>query len=170
MDSTSSSSYMQQPLPNNNNYNPQPSFNQNYMQQLMLNPKDITDPTTAMNMTLVLMAKAFKLNYSITQTIHNQQTYTDGWTAIGGNQFSSMLGQEYWRDQEEGYNASYKLVLTNQNQNGNGNVVAAHAEGNANGNNGNQIRCYNCRGWVIFLGTTQSDQREGMLLIFILSC
>ncbi|GKA41901.1 retrovirus-related pol polyprotein from transposon TNT 1-94 [Tanacetum coccineum] len=32
------------------------------------------------------------------------------------------------------------------NQNGNGNVVAAWAEGNANGNNGNQIRCYNCRG------------------------
>ncbi|GKA75731.1 retrovirus-related pol polyprotein from transposon TNT 1-94 [Tanacetum coccineum] len=33
-----------------------------------------------------------------------------------------------------------------RNQNGNGNVVAAWAEGNANGNNGNQIRCYNCRG------------------------
>ncbi|GKF43379.1 gag-pol polyprotein, partial [Tanacetum coccineum] len=32
------------------------------------------------------------------------------------------------------------------NQNGNGNVVAARAEGNANDNNGNQIRCYNCRG------------------------
>ncbi|GKE94926.1 retrovirus-related pol polyprotein from transposon TNT 1-94, partial [Tanacetum coccineum] len=32
------------------------------------------------------------------------------------------------------------------NQNGNGNVVAARAEGNANRNNGNQIRCYNCRG------------------------
>ncbi|GJS79117.1 hypothetical protein Tco_0728998 [Tanacetum coccineum] len=31
-------------------------------------------------------------------------------------------------------------------QNGNGNVVASQAEGNANGNNGNQIRCYNCRG------------------------
>ncbi|GJY79450.1 retrovirus-related pol polyprotein from transposon TNT 1-94 [Tanacetum coccineum] len=28
----------------------------------------------------------------------------------------------------------------------NGNVVAARAEGNAIGNNGNQIRCYNCRG------------------------
>ncbi|GJQ90071.1 retrovirus-related pol polyprotein from transposon TNT 1-94 [Tanacetum coccineum] len=41
-----------------------------------------------------------------------------------------------------------------QNQNGqigvqnigNGNVVAARAEGNTPGNNGNQIRCYNCRG------------------------
>nr|GFA10693.1 hypothetical protein [Tanacetum cinerariifolium] len=30
----------------------------------MPNPKDITDPTTALNMTLALMTKAFKLNYS----------------------------------------------------------------------------------------------------------
>ncbi|GKF53241.1 gag-pol polyprotein [Tanacetum coccineum] len=36
--------------------------------------------------------------------------------------------------------------ITNQNPNGNGNVVAARAEGNATRNNGNQIRCYNCRG------------------------
>nr|GEX86624.1 retrovirus-related Pol polyprotein from transposon TNT 1-94 [Tanacetum cinerariifolium] len=42
----------------------QSSFNQNYMQQPMPNPKDITDPTTAMNMALALMAKAFKINYS----------------------------------------------------------------------------------------------------------
>nr|GFD16708.1 hypothetical protein [Tanacetum cinerariifolium] len=33
-----------------------------------------------------------------------------------------------------------------QNQIGNGNLVAVHAEGNAVGHNGNQIRCYNCRG------------------------
>ncbi|GJW89744.1 hypothetical protein Tco_0167297 [Tanacetum coccineum] len=71
-DQPSSSTYMQQPLPNNNNYNPQPSFNQNYMQQPMPNPEDITDPTTAMNMALVLMAKAFKLNYS-TPTNNNQR-------------------------------------------------------------------------------------------------
>nr|GFB98277.1 hypothetical protein [Tanacetum cinerariifolium] len=34
----------------------------------------------------------------------------------------------------------------NQNHIGNGNPVAARAEGNAAGQNGNQIRCYNCRG------------------------
>nr|GEZ51912.1 hypothetical protein [Tanacetum cinerariifolium] len=34
----------------------------------------------------------------------------------------------------------------NQNPNGNGNLVAARSEGNAAGQNGNQIRCYNCRG------------------------
>ncbi|GKB49357.1 retrovirus-related pol polyprotein from transposon TNT 1-94 [Tanacetum coccineum] len=38
------------------------------------------------------------------------------------------------------------LVIANQNLNENGNVVAAQAEGNAIGNNGNQIRCYNCKG------------------------
>nr|GFA46709.1 hypothetical protein [Tanacetum cinerariifolium] len=40
----------------------QSSFNQTYLQQPMPNPEDITDPTTAMNMALALMAKAFKLN------------------------------------------------------------------------------------------------------------
>nr|GEY17636.1 retrovirus-related Pol polyprotein from transposon TNT 1-94 [Tanacetum cinerariifolium] len=42
----------------------QPSFNQNYMQQPMLNPEDITNPTTAMNIALALIAKAFKLKES----------------------------------------------------------------------------------------------------------
>nr|GFC94073.1 hypothetical protein [Tanacetum cinerariifolium] len=50
----------------------QSSFNQNYLQQPMPNPEDITDPTTAMNMALALMAKAFKLNYS-TPTNNNQR-------------------------------------------------------------------------------------------------
>nr|GFC93697.1 hypothetical protein [Tanacetum cinerariifolium] len=34
----------------------------------------------------------------------------------------------------------------NPNQIGNGNLVAARAERNAARQNGNQIRCYNCRG------------------------
>nr|GEX95534.1 hypothetical protein [Tanacetum cinerariifolium] len=50
----------------------QPSFNQNYLQQPMSNHEDITDPTTAMNMALALMAKAFKLNYSA-PTNNNQK-------------------------------------------------------------------------------------------------
>ena len=54
--------YMQQPQPNNNNF----------MQQPMIHPDDISDPTDAMNMALVLMAKAFKLNYS-TPTNNNQR-------------------------------------------------------------------------------------------------
>nr|GEV00470.1 copia protein [Tanacetum cinerariifolium] len=44
---------------------------ENYMQQPMPNLEDITDPTTAMNMALALMAKAFKLKYST--PINNNQ-------------------------------------------------------------------------------------------------
>nr|GFA06411.1 hypothetical protein [Tanacetum cinerariifolium] len=47
-------------------------FNQNYLQQPIPNPEDITDPITAINMALALMAKAFKLNYS-TPTNNNQR-------------------------------------------------------------------------------------------------
>nr|GFC62417.1 hypothetical protein [Tanacetum cinerariifolium] len=90
------------------------------MQQPMPNPKDITDPTTAMNMALALMPKAFKINYS-TPTSNNQR--------ISSNPRNRQIAQP-----------------GNANLNGNGNLVAARAEGNAAGYNGNQIRCYNCRG------------------------
>nr|GFC32315.1 Gag-Pol polyprotein [Tanacetum cinerariifolium] len=50
----------------------QSSFNQNYLQQPMPNPEDITDSTTAMNMALALIAKALKLIYS-TPTNNNQR-------------------------------------------------------------------------------------------------
>ncbi|GKC69192.1 retrovirus-related pol polyprotein from transposon TNT 1-94 [Tanacetum coccineum] len=103
---------MQQPQPNNN-YNPQPSFNQNYIQQPVPNPEDITDPTTAMNMALVVQNTV--QNPGV-RNVRNQ------------NGLIVILG------------------IANQNPNGNGNVIAARAEGNAIGNNGNQIRCYNCRG------------------------
>ncbi|GJY27793.1 hypothetical protein Tco_0403560 [Tanacetum coccineum] len=68
-DQPSPVTYMEQPQLNNN-FNLQPSFNTNYMQQPMPNPKDITDPTIAMNMALVLIAKAFKINY-LTPTNNN---------------------------------------------------------------------------------------------------
>nr|GEW84244.1 ribonuclease H-like domain-containing protein [Tanacetum cinerariifolium] len=103
----------------------QPSFNQNYMQQPMPNPEDITDPATVMNMALALMAKAFKL--TTTRLFH--QTH-----AIG-----ILLNRN-----PRIYNVVQGNV--NQNPNGNGNLVAARAEGNATGHNGNQIRCYNCKG------------------------
>ncbi|GJX85743.1 retrovirus-related pol polyprotein from transposon TNT 1-94 [Tanacetum coccineum] len=118
-DQPSSSTHMQQPLPNNNNnYNPKPSFNQNYIQQPMLNPEDITDPTTAMNMALVLMAK--------------QMQMVGG---NGGNQFRQYAGQNI-RNQH-GYNAVQNVW--NQNPNRNGNVVAAQAEGNVIGNNAEEF-------------------------------
>nr|GEW07114.1 integrase, catalytic region, zinc finger, CCHC-type, peptidase aspartic, catalytic [Tanacetum cinerariifolium] len=112
----------------------QPSFNQNYMQQPMPNPEDITDPTTSINMALALITKAFKLNYS-TPTNKNQR--------ISSNPRNRQIAQP-------GQNArnltGYNDVQNIGNLNGNGNLVAARAEGNAAGHNGNQIRCHNCRG------------------------
>ncbi|GKE28117.1 integrase, catalytic region, zinc finger, CCHC-type containing protein [Tanacetum coccineum] len=119
------------------------------------NPKDIINPTTAMNMELVLMAKEFKLNYS-TPTNNNQRPSSNPgnmqiaqpgmdtrqerqiqlFGGNGGNQFRQYAGK-ITRNQN-GYNV--------RNQTRNGNVVAAWARGNGNGNNGNQVRCYNCRG------------------------
>nr|GFB08893.1 hypothetical protein [Tanacetum cinerariifolium] len=154
----------------------------------MSNPKYITDPTTAMNMALALMAKAFKINYStptnnnqrISSNPRNRQIAQPGMNmgqdrqmqmvgCNGGNQFRQYAGQN------AGNPAGYNDVIVNQvmqnaiqnprvqnvgnqngligvqgngnqNQIGNGNLVAARAEGNAAGLNGNQIRCYNCRG------------------------
>nr|GEX69998.1 hypothetical protein [Tanacetum cinerariifolium] len=137
----------------------QPSFNQNYMQQPIPNPKDITDPTTAMNMALALMAKAFKLNYS-TPTNNNQsissnprnRQITQLGMNLGQDRQMHMVGVQNPRIQ----NVRNKNGLigvpgnANQNPNENGNLVAARVEGNATGQNGNQIRCYNCRGMSHF--------------------
>nr|GEU41745.1 Gag-Pol polyprotein [Tanacetum cinerariifolium] len=114
----------------------QPSFNQNYMQQPMPNPEYITDPATAMNMSLALMAKAFKLNY-LTPTNNNQR--------ISSNLRNRQIAQP---GMNMGQDRQMQMVggNANKNINGNGNLVAAHAEGNAAGHNGNKIRCYNCKG------------------------
>nr|GEY41162.1 retrotransposon protein, putative, Ty1-copia subclass [Tanacetum cinerariifolium] len=137
----------------------QPSFNQNYMQQPMPNPEEITDPITVMNMALALMAKAFKLNYStptknnhrISSNPRNRQIAQPSMNMgqdrqmqmVGGNgenQFRQSVGQNV------GNQNGLIGVLGNANQNGNGNLIVARAEGNATGHNGNQIRCYNYRG------------------------
>nr|GFB58988.1 hypothetical protein [Tanacetum cinerariifolium] len=137
----------------------QSSFNQNYLQQPMPNPEDITDPTTAMNMALVLMAKAFKLNYS-TPTNNNQRISSNLRTrqiAQPGNpaRYNDVIGNQVNQNAVQNprvQNVGNQNGLIgvqgngNQNQIGNGNLVAARAEGNVAGQNGNQIRCYNCRG------------------------
>nr|GEY45346.1 hypothetical protein [Tanacetum cinerariifolium] len=150
---------------------------ENYLQQPMPNPEDITDPTDAMNMALALMAKAFKLNYS-TPTNNNQRISSNprNWQIAqlgmnmgqdrqmqmvggnGGNQFR----QYAW--QNAGNPAGYNDVIENQIRNGN--LVAARAEGNAGGQNGNQIKCYNCRGLGHYARTAPSGQGGRMLLIF----
>ncbi|GJZ42274.1 hypothetical protein Tco_0589160 [Tanacetum coccineum] len=61
LDQSSLITNLQHPQPNNN-FVQQPSFNMNYMPQPMQNLEDISDPTTAMNKALDLIAKAFKIN------------------------------------------------------------------------------------------------------------
>nr|GFD10479.1 hypothetical protein [Tanacetum cinerariifolium] len=88
----------------------------------MPNPEDITDSTTAMNMALALMAKAFKLNYStptnnnqrISSNTRNRQIAQLGMNmgqdrqmqmvgGNGGNQFRQYAGQN--AGNLNGYNA-----------------------------------------------------------------
>nr|GEU40901.1 hypothetical protein [Tanacetum cinerariifolium] len=148
----SSSTYMQQPLPNKNNNNPQPSFNQNYMQQPMPNPEDILDLTTAMNMALILMAKAFKLNYS-TPTNNNQRISSNPCNRqiaqpsmnmgqdMQMNQFVQNAVQNLGVQNVENWNGLIVVPwIANQNPNGNSNVVATRAKGNATGNNRIQLQ------------------------------
>nr|GEY88264.1 integrase, catalytic region, zinc finger, CCHC-type, peptidase aspartic, catalytic [Tanacetum cinerariifolium] len=117
----------------------QPSLNQNYMQQPMPNPKEITDPTTAMNMALALMAKAFKLNYS-TPTNNNQRISSNPRNRqiaqpcmnMGQDRQMQMVGgnDENQFRQYAGHNNA-----GNHNPNGNSYLVASRAEGNATGYN-----------------------------------
>nr|GEV34812.1 hypothetical protein [Tanacetum cinerariifolium] len=138
----------------------QPSFNQNYMQQPMSNPEDITDPITAMN-TLGLMAKAFELNYStptnnnqrISSNPRNKQIAQPGMNMgqdrqmqmVGGNgdnQFKQYAGQNV--ENQNGYNdvqnvenqvAQNLRVQNVGNQNG---LFGVPGNANLNGN-GNLI-------------------------------
>nr|GEX72247.1 hypothetical protein [Tanacetum cinerariifolium] len=118
-------------------YQDQPSFNQNYMQQSIPNPEDITYPTTAMNMTLVLMAKAFKLNYSSPTNNHQR---------ISSNPCNRQIAQP-------GMNIGQDRQIQMVGDNG-GNQFRQYAGQNARNltgyndvqNIGNQIRCYNCMG------------------------
>nr|GFC27957.1 hypothetical protein [Tanacetum cinerariifolium] len=72
---------------------------ENFLQQPMTNPKDITDPTTAINMALALMAKVFKLNYStptnntqrISSNPRNRQIAQPGMN-MGQDRQTQMIG------------------------------------------------------------------------------
>nr|GEZ68720.1 hypothetical protein [Tanacetum cinerariifolium] len=114
----------------------------------MPNLEGITDPTTAMNMALTLMAKSFKLNY-LTPTNNNQRISSNTRNREIA-QPSMNMGQDRQMQRVQNVKNQNGLIGVqgngNQNQIGNGNHVAARAEGNAAGQNANQIRCYNCRG------------------------
>nr|GEX70917.1 hypothetical protein [Tanacetum cinerariifolium] len=163
------STYMQQLLLNNNIIS-QPLFNQNYMQQPMPNPEDITDPTTAMNMALTLMAKAFKLNYSTPNNNKQRISSNPRNTQIAqpvqnvGNQVVQNAVQNL-RVQNVGNQNGLIVVsrIANQNPNGNGNVVAARAKGNATRNNAEVHNYDNCYDNEIFNMFTQEEQYTELL-------
>ncbi|GKA71931.1 hypothetical protein Tco_0778147 [Tanacetum coccineum] len=108
----------------------------------MPNLKDNSDPTTAMNMSLVLIAKAFKLNQS-TPTNNNQRISSNPRNKqiaqpdmnMGKDRQIQMIGGH--GGNQFGQYARLIVVLgitpstanRNANQNGNGNVVAARAKG-----------------------------------------
>nr|GEV27572.1 hypothetical protein [Tanacetum cinerariifolium] len=124
-DHSSLITYIQHPQPNNN-FVLQPSFNTNYLQHPMQNLKDISNPTTALDMALKLMTKAFQLN-NTTPTNNNQRS--------SSNPCYSQIAQSGVGNQN-GLSVDPGI----ENQHGNGNVVAARAKGNSNGINGNLIR------------------------------
>ncbi|GJT28940.1 hypothetical protein Tco_0909215 [Tanacetum coccineum] len=158
-DQSSLITYLQHQQPNNN-FVLQPSFNANYMQQPMQNLKDISDPTTVIDMALVLMAKAFTLN-NTTPTKNNQRSSSNPSNvqiaqpgmnidqdrymlmveANVGNQFRSNAVQNV-RNQVVINAVQYPGVQNVRNQNGHsvypgitnhyriGNIVTAWAEGN----------------------------------------
>nr|GFC58495.1 hypothetical protein [Tanacetum cinerariifolium] len=114
----------------------------------MPNPEDITDSTTAMNMALSLMAKAFKLNYStptnnnqrISLNPRNRQIAQPG-NLNGYNPVQNVRNQVAQNPRVQNIGNHNGLIgvqgIGNQNQIGNGNLVAVRAEGNAAGHNEN---------------------------------
>nr|GFA11105.1 hypothetical protein [Tanacetum cinerariifolium] len=121
------------------------SFNQNYMQQPMPNPKDITDPTTAMNMALALMAKSFKINYStptnnnkgISSNPRNRQIAQPRMNMGQDRHMQMNVGNQVIKNAVQNpriqnvRNQNGQIAVpgnANQNPNGNGNLVASRAK------------------------------------------
>ncbi|GKB65105.1 hypothetical protein Tco_0921291 [Tanacetum coccineum] len=136
----------------------------NYIQQLMQNPKDSSDPTTTMNMALALIAKPFKVN--TIPTNNNQRSSLiprNSQIAQPGMNTSQVIKMQMVDENfgnqvrhnavqndgnEVGHNAVHNpsiqfvenrnglsVVSEIANQYGNGNVETTPAEGNGNGIN-----------------------------------
>ncbi|GKC11204.1 hypothetical protein Tco_1007986 [Tanacetum coccineum] len=138
--------------------------------------RDNSNPTTAIDMALELIVKAFQLN-NTTPTNNNQRSSSNprnsqiaqpGMHTIQerqmlmvddnvGNHFrqnavqnvGNVVGQNAVQNpsiQNVGNHNGLTVIPGISNQYGNGSVVAVRAEVNGNGIHSNQIRCYNCQG------------------------
>nr|GEV50213.1 hypothetical protein [Tanacetum cinerariifolium] len=145
-DQSSSSTHSQQSFLINNKYNPQSSLNQNFMQPLMTSLEDINDPTESINSVLILFAKAFQLtaptknNQRTSSNPRNRQIAQPVMNMSQDRQIQNVRGNGV---QNGGNQNGLVVILGIANQSGSGNIVTAMAEGTGNGN---QARCYNCRG------------------------
>ncbi|GJR28530.1 zf-CCHC domain-containing protein [Tanacetum coccineum] len=145
-DHSSLITYIQHPQPNNN-FVPQPSFNTNYMPQPMQNLEDSSDPTTAMNKALALLAKAFKVNTIPTNNNQRSSLIPRNSQIAQQDMNTSQDIKMQMVDDNVGNQVRQNVVQYDGNEVGQNAVHnPAPAEGNGNGINGNPIRCYNCRG------------------------
>ncbi|GJX19821.1 RNA-directed DNA polymerase, eukaryota, reverse transcriptase zinc-binding domain protein [Tanacetum coccineum] len=116
------------------------------MQQPMQNPKDSSDPTTAMNTTLALLAKSFKVHTIPTNNNQRSSLIPHNSQIAQPDMNTSQDIKMQMVDDNVGNQVRQNAVQNDGNEYGNGNIVTAPDEGNGNGINGNPIRCYNCRG------------------------
>nr|GEW50799.1 hypothetical protein [Tanacetum cinerariifolium]GEX17682.1 hypothetical protein [Tanacetum cinerariifolium] len=110
----------------------------------MQNPKDNSDPITAMNKALALVAKAFKIN---TIPINNNQRSSviprNSQIAQPGINTSQDINMKMV-DDNVGNQVRHNAVQNDRNEYGNGNVVTSPAEGNGNGINETEIVKVSC--------------------------
>nr|GEU44121.1 hypothetical protein [Tanacetum cinerariifolium] len=123
-------------------------------------------------MELVLMAKAFKLNYS-TPTNNNQRTSSNlrkkqiaqPCMNMGQDRHIQMVGVQNPSIQNVGNQNGLIVILgianLNLNPNGNGNVVATRAEGNGNGNNGDIDKIEEISANCILMANLQQASTSG---------
>ncbi|GJW00987.1 hypothetical protein Tco_1556238 [Tanacetum coccineum] len=123
-------------------------------------------------MALVLMAKAFKLNYStptnnnqrISSNPRNRQIAQPGMNMGQDRQMQMVEGNG--RNQFRQYAGTEILGITNQKSKWGMKCCSSTVWGNATWNNGNQIRVLqHDRDRVILLELYSQNQGEGMLLI-----
>nr|GEZ20331.1 hypothetical protein [Tanacetum cinerariifolium] len=133
---------------------------ENYMQQPILNPEDITDPITNNNQRISSNPR----NRQIAQPGMNMDQDRQ-MQMVGGND-GNQFRQYAWQNvgNLNGYNDAQNVE--NQNLNRNGNLVAARAEGNATRHNDGSAEVHNyenCYDNEIFYMFTQEEQYTELL-------
>nr|GEY18083.1 hypothetical protein [Tanacetum cinerariifolium] len=122
----------------------------NFMRPPMTSFEDINDPSEAMNAALILFAKAFHLtaptnnNQMTLSNPRNRQIAQPGINMSQDRQIQNVGGNvQNVGVQSGGYQIGLVVVPRIANQNGTGDIIATRAEGSRNGN---QAKCYNCKG------------------------